>query len=111
MFCVGNMPIEIHGDIIAHIMGIPTEAERLEAERLEAERLEAERVEQERARLRAARAEAEQASKAKSQFLANMSHEIRTPLTAINGYTQLLQEEIAPELAPHQQVEFLVRAA
>jgi len=45
---------------------------------------------------RAAEIAAHQANRAKSAFLANMSHELRTPLNAIVGYTQLVQEELAP---------------
>ena len=46
------------------------------------------------------RDEALRASQEKSRFLANMSHELRTPLNAIMGYTELLEEELAPSVAP-----------
>jgi PAS domain S-box-containing protein len=44
--------------------------------------------------LEAAMRDAQAANQSKSDFLANMSHEIRTPLTAINGFAEVLAEEI-----------------
>jgi len=43
--------------------------------------------------------ELEQASQLKSQFLANMSHEFRTPLNAMLGYTSMLLQGVAGDVA------------
>ena len=56
-------------------------------------------VEQQRTALDDALSRAHRANHAKSQFLAKMSHELRTPMNAILGYSELLQEEAAPEVA------------
>ena len=48
-------------------------------------------------------AELERASRLKSEFLANMSHELRTPLNAVNGFSELLLEELQGPLTPKQR--------
>jgi PAS domain S-box-containing protein len=47
----------------------------------------------------------QEANRLKSEFLANMSHELRTPLNAIIGFSEILHDGKAGELAP-QQKEF-----
>jgi PAS domain S-box-containing protein len=54
-----------------------------------------ERLENQAVALQAATAAAEAGSRAKSLFLATMSHELRTPLSAMLGYTDLIQHDIA----------------
>ena len=55
-----------------------------------------------------ARHRAELGEQEKADALAAFSHDMRTPLQAVNGYTQLLLEEIAGRLTPKQR-EYLNR--
>ena len=41
-----------------------------------------------------AKTRAERAAQAKGSFLSNMSHELRTPLTHINGFAEMMAQEI-----------------
>jgi signal transduction histidine kinase len=60
-------------------------------------------LEQKQRELVAANVELERANRLKSEFLANMSHELRTPLNAVNGFSELLLEEIHGPLTPKQR--------
>jgi signal transduction histidine kinase len=46
---------------------------------------------------------AQAANRAKSEFMATMSHELRTPLTAIQGYEELMADEILGPLSDEQR--------
>ncbi len=52
--------------------------------------------------------EAQSADAAKTSLLATLSHELRTPLAALEGYGELLEDEILGPLSP-QQRDVLVR--
>ncbi len=52
-----------------------------------------------------ARDAALQASRTKSQFLANMSHELRTPLNAIIGYSEMVMEDLDPDIAQNHLID------
>ena len=52
--------------------------------------------------------EAQSADAAKTSLLATLSHELRTPLAVLEGYGELLEDEILGPLAPAQR-EVLVR--
>ncbi|HEV2009414.1 MAG TPA: ATP-binding protein [Candidatus Limnocylindria bacterium] len=61
------------------------------------------RLARHRAALALANTELTAASQAKSEFLANMSHELRTPLNAILGFSDLLSEQIGPQITDRQR--------
>jgi two-component system CheB/CheR fusion protein len=48
-------------------------------------------------------AELKRVARAKSEFLANMSHELRTPLNSINGFSEVLCDEIFGPLNEKQK--------
>jgi signal transduction histidine kinase len=75
-------------------------AQRAE-EAAEANRVLAERVSQRSRELQAASIAAQAAGMAKMQFLTAVSHEIRTPLASMLGFSQVLREELSPELEDH----------
>jgi signal transduction histidine kinase len=59
-----------------------------------------------------ARHEAEEADSAKSAFLGTISHEFRTPLTAIQGFTDLLADEVSGPVNDKQRQDLArIRAA
>jgi signal transduction histidine kinase len=89
------------------------EERRVAFDQLERYRAELElRVEERTAELSFANERLAQADMAKSQFLANMSHELRTPLNSIIGFTGILLQGIAGELAAEQrkQLEMVYRS-
>jgi len=47
--------------------------------------------------------EVEEANRLKSEFLANMSHELRTPLNVINGFSQLMMDEVPGKINDEQR--------
>ncbi len=61
-----------------------------------------------------AKARAERASQAKGSFLSNMSHELRTPLNHINGFAEMMANEIYGPLGNDRYREYtqdIVQAA
>jgi signal transduction histidine kinase len=63
-------------------------------------------LEDKTARLQEAFDRLKELDRLKSNFLATVSHELRTPLTSIIGYSEMLTEGLAGQLAP-EQLEFV----
>jgi two-component system CheB/CheR fusion protein len=55
------------------------------------------------AELESLAAELKRTARAKSEFLANMSHELRTPLNSINGFSEVLYDEVFGPLNEKQK--------
>jgi two-component system, cell cycle sensor histidine kinase PleC len=53
-----------------------------------------------------AKTRAERASQAKGAFLGNMSHELRTPLNHINGFAEMMAQEIYGPLGSERYLEY-----
>jgi PAS domain S-box-containing protein len=87
------------------------EANTMLSEALDRERHVALQLEATMQQLEAAMRDTQAANQAKSDFLANMSHEIRTPLTAINGFADVLAEELGDETLWLPAAESSARAA
>jgi two-component system, cell cycle sensor histidine kinase PleC len=57
--------------------------------------------------LAASAAAAQAESREKSQFLANISHELRTPLNAIIGFSDLIKNEVMPNVKDKKYHEYI----
>ncbi|MGR9117692.1 MAG: ATP-binding protein, partial [Gammaproteobacteria bacterium] len=106
-----NGPIEVYSIARAFNKMMEALAERDKQLRRHNELLEFE-VSQRTQDLVYARDMAVQASRNKSNFLSSVSHELRTPLQSIIGYSDLILEDLPPELSEiHHDVETIIHNA